>query len=34
MSQLSTKGFCGVFAVIGNSTLYIKLCQVACDNWL
>ena len=32
ISQLSTTGFRGVFPIIGEATVYVKLCQVACDN--
>ena len=32
MSQLSSTGFRGVFPIIGEATVYVNLCQVACDN--
>ena len=32
MTKLSRMGFHGVFPVIGEATVYVNLCQVACDN--
>lgn len=32
ISTLSASGFQGVFPVIGNTTVYVNLCQLACDN--
>ena len=32
ITQLATAGFHGMFPVIGEATVYVNLCQVACDN--